>query len=102
MGSKASTTNFKFSPSLIFFFTSHSVCGKKTKTCEIRGQMIKNGFFGSVPKSATQMGSLSVKNASEKCTVHCTQYISRMYEYTIPSISYRKNSIEREISNAKR
>jgi hypothetical protein len=28
--------------------------------------MIKKWFFGSVPKSPTQMGSLSVKNASEK------------------------------------
>jgi hypothetical protein len=29
-------------------------------------QLIKNGFFGSVPKSPTQMGSLSAKNPSEK------------------------------------
>ncbi len=28
--------------------------------------MIKNGFFGSVPKSHTQMGLLSAKNVSEK------------------------------------
>jgi hypothetical protein len=50
---------------IFYFFTAHSVCGKKPKTFEIRGQMIKNGFFGSVPKSLTQIGSLSVKNASE-------------------------------------
>jgi hypothetical protein len=30
------------------------------------GQMVKKWIFGSVPKSPTQMGSLSVKNASEK------------------------------------
>jgi hypothetical protein len=37
------------------------------KTFEIRGQKTKkNGFFGPVPKSHTQMGSLSAKNASEK------------------------------------
>jgi hypothetical protein len=28
--------------------------------------MIKNGFFGSVPKSPSQMGSLRVKNVSKK------------------------------------
>ncbi len=28
--------------------------------------MIKNGFFGPVPKSHTQMGSFSAKNANEK------------------------------------
>jgi len=28
--------------------------------------MIKNAFFGPVPKSHTQMGSLSAKNANEK------------------------------------
>jgi hypothetical protein len=28
--------------------------------------MKKNGFFGPVPKSHTQMGSLSAKNANEK------------------------------------
>jgi hypothetical protein len=47
-------------------FTAHSVCGKKPKTIKIRGQLIKNSIFSPVPKSHTQMGSLSAKNASEK------------------------------------
>jgi hypothetical protein len=33
---------------------------------EIRGQMLKKLFFCLVPKSPTQMGSLSAKNASKK------------------------------------
>ncbi len=69
MGPKATTTNFKFWPSLIFFglFTAHSVCGKKPKTIEIRGHVIKKSIFWFSPrKSNTQMGSLSAKNASEK------------------------------------
>jgi hypothetical protein len=38
-----------------FFFTTHSVCGQKPKTIEIRGQLRKMKFFP-VPKSQTQMG----------------------------------------------
>jgi hypothetical protein len=47
-------------------FTAHSVCGIKPKTFEIRGQVIKNTFFGSVPKSHPDGFTYSVKNASEK------------------------------------
>jgi hypothetical protein len=40
---------------------AQSACGKKPKTTEIRGEVIKKSFFGSVPKSRTQKGSFSVK-----------------------------------------
>jgi hypothetical protein len=49
--------------------TAHSVFGKKPNTFAIRDQVIKKPFFGSVPKSHTQMGSLIVKNASEILTL---------------------------------
>ncbi len=40
---------------------------QQKKNIKIRSQLIKkNLFFGSVPKSPTQMDSLSAKNASEK------------------------------------
>jgi hypothetical protein len=42
------------------FFTAH-----KPKTFELRGLSIKNIYFFTVPNSHTQMGSLSLKNASE-------------------------------------
>jgi hypothetical protein len=51
------TFNFVLA-SNFFFFTAH--CSKKQKTIEIRGQLIKNRLFP-VPKSHTQMGSISVK-----------------------------------------
>jgi hypothetical protein len=41
----------------------------RQKTKKVRNQGSndkKNGFFGSVPKSPTQMGSLSIKNTGEK------------------------------------
>ncbi len=50
MGSKATTTNFKFWPRFKFFFgfTAPSVCGKEPKTIEIRGQLRKKfNFFRS-------------------------------------------------------
>jgi hypothetical protein len=65
MGSKATTPTFNFDLTTIFFYLPHSVCGKKPKTNEIRGQMIKNVFFGSVPNSPIQIGLLSAKNASK-------------------------------------
>ncbi len=67
MGSKATTTNFLFFPSFDFFFlfTAHSICGKKPKTIEISGQSIKFDFFP-VPKSNTEMGSLSAKKRDRK------------------------------------
>jgi hypothetical protein len=67
MGSKA-THQLLILALLKFFylFNAQSVCGKKPKTFKIRGQMITKWIFGSVPKSPTQMGSLSVKKASEK------------------------------------
>jgi hypothetical protein len=50
-----------------FSFLPHTECAaKKQKTFEIRGQLIKTSIFVPVPKSHTQMGSLSVKKASEK------------------------------------
>jgi hypothetical protein len=30
---------------IFFFFTAHSVCGKKPKTIELRGQTLKNFFY---------------------------------------------------------
>jgi hypothetical protein len=34
------------------FFTAHSAaCGKKPNAIEMRDQVMKNSFFGSVPKS---------------------------------------------------
>ncbi len=62
-------STFNFGLTKIFFgFTAHSVCGKKPKTIEIeiRGQMLNFFLFCFVPKSPTQMGSLSAKNASKK------------------------------------
>ncbi len=38
------TINFGLSK-IFFFFTAHSVCGKKPKTIEIRGQMLKKNIF---------------------------------------------------------
>ncbi len=54
------TTTFNFGLALICF-TQHSACGKKKNYIEIRTKMIKNLFFASVPKSPTQMRSLSVR-----------------------------------------
>ncbi len=49
--------------SLKFSFTEHSTSGKKPPNSI---KMIRNPFFASVPKSPTQMGSHSVKNARPK------------------------------------
>ncbi len=50
-----------------FFCLPHTqYAAKKPKTIEIRGNVIKKRIFFAIPKSPTQMGSLSVKNASEK------------------------------------
>ncbi len=51
---------------IFFWFTAHSVCGKKPKTIENRGHLIKIRFFSPDPKSHTQVGSLCAKNASKK------------------------------------
>ncbi len=40
--------------------------GQKPKTIQIWGNVIKKQIFFAIPKSPTQMGSLSVKNANEK------------------------------------
>ncbi len=50
MGSKA-TFNFDLT-TILFLFTAHSVCGKKLKMNEIRGQMINNVFFWFSPQVA--------------------------------------------------
>jgi hypothetical protein len=74
MGSKASTTNFKFWPSLNFFLLLHTqFAAKKPKTFKIRGQMIKKWIW-------IKNGSLSIKNGSEKfsrlgtCNMYSTLY----------------------------
>jgi hypothetical protein len=68
MGPKITTTNIEFWSTFNFFsFLPHTeYAAKNQKTFEIKGQLIKTSIFVPVPKSHTQMGSLSVKNASEK------------------------------------
>ncbi len=65
MGSKATTTNFKFWPNLIFFIyrTLSRYASKNHKPLK-SGVIWK--IFSPDPKSHTQVGSLSEKNASEK------------------------------------
>jgi hypothetical protein len=62
MGSKATITNFYFWPSFKFYF-----CLPHTHYAAKNLKPSKSGvkFFGPVPKSPTQMGSRSAKNASE-------------------------------------
>ncbi len=58
------TFNFGLIKNFLFIYRTLSM-RKKPETIEIRGQMQKKNVC-LVPKSPTQMGSLSAKNASKK------------------------------------
>jgi hypothetical protein len=68
MGSKATTTHFYFGlASKFFLFTAHSVCGKKQKTIEIRGQLKKIQYFSQslshIPRWVRLVQKMRAKNS---------------------------------------
>jgi hypothetical protein len=68
MGSKSTTANFLFCPRFKYFFVYRTLSMRqKTQNHRNQGSIDKkNSIFFAVPKSHTQMGSLSAKNAIEK------------------------------------
>jgi hypothetical protein len=60
-------STFIFGLTKIFFLIYRTLSMRqKTKNDRNQGQMLKKKFFCLLPKSSTQMGSLSAKNASKK------------------------------------
>jgi hypothetical protein len=67
MGSKVTTIKFNFGLTKIFFGIYRTLSMRqKTKNDRNQGSNAKKFFFFFVPKSPTQMGLLSAKNASKK------------------------------------
>jgi hypothetical protein len=81
MGPKATTTNFYFWPSLQFFFCLPNILyeAKHHKPSKSGGQVIKNIDSFAVPKSPSQMASLSVKNLTEKISRLGTLKLSNLH-----------------------
>jgi hypothetical protein len=81
---KTATTIFSFWPSLKVFCLPDTQLAAKNKDHRNQGSIDKKINFFPVPKSHTQMGSLSVKNVRKKS--HAWAPLNKAFSTTTPSL----------------